>query len=364
MGLKTLTLWVGLLALPAAAQDTIRIATFDPGLTRKGPGLLLRDITNGNQQVQAAAQVIAAAAPDAIVLTGFDWDLDGIALTAFAQVLSQHGLDMPHRFTAMPNRGLPTGLDLDADGRLAEADDAQGWGQFTGQNGMAVMSRLPIGGVTDHSAFLWRDLSGHLMPQTQPRIDAIQRLSTTSHWDVSLTTPHGPLHLLVWSATAPVFDGPEDRNGRRNHDEAVFWLDRLPPAPFVMAGKLNLDPQDGDGRREAFDRLLTKVTDPQPRGNWQPPQTGANADHLGDPALDTAVFDAGSPGNLRVDYVLPAQDIPIVASGVLWPEPDDPMAEAVSTASNHRLVWVDVIPYASKEAIADQARSRSSALTQ
>lgn len=145
------------LAGPAAARD-LRIATYDPGLSRPGPGLLLRDIRRADPQVLAAAQVIAAAAPDAILLTGFDWDHDGLALSAFAQVLEQAGHPMPHRFAARPNSGMPTGLDLDGDGRSGGAGDAQGFGQFSGQNAMAILSRLPLGPVTDHTAFLWRDL--------------------------------------------------------------------------------------------------------------------------------------------------------------------------------------------------------------
>lgn len=327
-----------LLAGPAAAQD-LRIATYDPGLTREGPGLLLRDIRRADPQVLAAARVIAAAAPDAILLTGIDWDHDGLALTEFAALLDQAGHPMPHRFAARPNSGMPTGLDLDGDGRAGGAGDAQGFGQFTGQNGMAILSRLPLGPVTDHSAVLWRDLPGNLMPPGAPEG---QRLSSTAHWDVPVLTQAGALHLLAWSATPPVFDGPEDLNGRRNHDEAAFWLHHLPPAPFVLLGNPNLDLVDGEGRPEAMAALLAQAQDPQPRGAFQPEQTGANAGQKGDPALDTAVYDPAGPGNLRVDYAWPAQGLRVTASGVLWPAPGDPLAPAVEAASNHRLVWVDI----------------------
>ena len=326
----------------AATAQTIRIATYDPGLTRKGPGLLLRDIRKNDPQVLAAAQVIAAAAPDAILLTGIDWDLDGQSVRAFAAKLAEAGLDLPHVFAGRPNSGLATGLDLDADGRLGEPDDAQGWGQFTGQNGMALLSRLPLGEVRDYSDTLWRDLPDNLMPETAPEVAAVQRLSSTAHWDIPLLTPAGPLHLLAWSATPPVFDGPEDRNGRRNRDEAAFWLDRLPETPFVLIGNANLDPVDGEGRPDALNALIAGTQDPQPRGAWQPPQTGANAVQKGDPALDTASFRDSGPGNLRVDYLLPSRSLKIVASGVLWPAPDDPLARSIVAASDHRLVWVDL----------------------
>ncbi|GGF53221.1 hypothetical protein GCM10011402_01590 [Paracoccus acridae] len=327
-----------LLAAPAAAEG-LRVATYDPGLTRKGPGLLLRDIRRDDPQVLAAAQVIAAAAPDVILLTGIDWDHDGLALAAFAQVLGQAGHPMPHSFAARPNSGMPTGLDLDGDGRTGGAGDAQGFGQFTGQNAMAVLSRLPLGQVTDHTAALWRDLPGNLMPPAAPDD---QRLSSTAHWDVPVLTDAGPLHLLAWSATPPVFDGPEDLNGRRNHDEAAFWLHHLPRAPFVLLGNPNLDIVDGEGRAQAMTALLDHAQDPQPKGTFQPEQTGANAGQGGDPALDTAVYDPAGPGNLRVDYAWPARGLRIIDSGVVWPAPGESLAATVEAASNHRLVWVDI----------------------
>lgn len=330
-----------LVAAPLAAQD-LRVATYDPGLTRAGPGLLLRDIRRADPQVLAAARVIAAAAPDVILLTGIDWDHDGQALSGLAALLDQAGHPMPHRFAARPNSGMPTGLDLDGDGRAGGADDAQGFGQFTGQGGMAILSRLPLGPVTDHSADLWRDLPGNLMPPAAPGVAEVRRLSSTAHWDVPVLTERGPLHLLAWSAAPPVFDGPEDRNGRRNHDEAAFWLHHLPEGSFVLMGKPNLDLADGEGRVQAMAALLDHVQDPQPRGAFQPDQAGANAGQKGDPALDTAVHDPAGPGNLRVDYIWPAKALRATGSGVIWPAPDDPLAAAVEAASNHRLVWVDI----------------------
>lgn len=329
MDLRALALAL-LIAAPAAA-DSVRIATYDPGLSRKGPGLLLRDIQAADPQVLAAAQVIVAAAPDVILLTDFDWDLDGLALSAFAATLADAGHPMQFRFAGQPNSGLATGLDLNGDGRTGRADDAQGFGQFTGQGGMAVLSTLPLGEVRDYSDMLWRDLPGNLMPEDTPApVTAIQRLSSTAHWDVAVTTPDGPLHLLAWSATPPVFDGPEDSNGRRNHDETAFWLRHLPQAPFVALGKINLDAEKGDGRPEAMTRLLDYAQDPLPE----------RADAGPGDALTTALFT--DPGNLRVDYVLPGKMLEVTGSAVLSPPPDDPFARTVETASNHRLVWVDV----------------------
>ena len=230
-----------------------------------------------------------------------------------------------------------------------EPDDAMGWGQFSGQGGMAILSRLPIdaGGVRDYSGFLWADLPGNLIPPDMPQaVVDVQRLSTTGHWQVPVMRPGGqPLVLLAWHATPPVFDGPEDTNGRRNHDETVFWrllldgaLPMPPPdAPFVLLGDANLDSVDGDGLRDGIGGLLAlpMLQDPAPRGT----HGRADPGQTGDAALDTALYDFGG---LRVDYVLPSADLAVAAAGVLWPPEGDPLAAVLAAASRHRPVWVDI----------------------
>ncbi|WP_252727010.1 endonuclease/exonuclease/phosphatase family protein [Paracoccus sp. C2R09] len=334
MDLRALVL-AALMVTPAMA-DPVRLATWNPGLSRQGPGLLLRDIAAREGQVVAAARIIAHLRPDAILLTGFDWDLEGRALIAFGDLLAEMGHPMPHRFAARPNSGMATDRDMDGNGRLGEARDAQGYGDFTGQSGMAILSRWPIGPVSDYTALLWRSMDGNRMPDG-PNGD-IQRLSTTAHWDAVIKTPDRPLHLLAMSATPPAF---EDRNIARNHDELAFWLNRLPNAPFAVIGNLNVDLSDGDGDPSALLRMLDVTQDPQPRGAFQPPQTGPNAGHSGDAALDTAEYDR-DPGNLRLDYILPAKGLTVTGAGVFWPAPDDPLAGAAGLASHRKPVWIEL----------------------
>ncbi len=338
--------------MPVRAES-LRIATFSPELTRKGPGLLLRDIERGKDaQIEAVIAVIAEVAPDVLLLTGFDWDYDGAALAALAERLAQAGQGYPYRYAPQPNTGVPTGLDLDGNGRLGEPRDAQGYGRFTGADGMALLSRLQVIPEESHdfTGFLWRDLPDALIEGAalSPEALAVQRLSTTAHWDVALRMPgNGRLHLLAWAATPPVFDGPEDRNGRRNHDEAAFWLRYLdgqldlppPQAPFVILGDANLDPADGEGRREALTALLRdpRLHDPHPTSAGA--AASADPDHRGDPALDTVDY-GDRTGNLRVDYVLPSADLQVTGMGVYWPEGEG--GATAAEASRHRLVWVDI----------------------
>jgi hypothetical protein len=345
--------------LPASA-DTLKIATYNVEMTRKGPGLLLRDIATGRDpQTESAAAVIAASAPDVLLLTGFDYDMGLAALQAFAARVAEKGQLYPHLFAFRPNTGWATGLDLDGDGRLGGAGDAQGFGRFAGEGGMAILSRLPIdaAAVQDFSGYLWQDLPGSLIDGAglSDAAMALQRLSTTGHWSVPVTLSDGSvLQLLAWHGSPPVFDGPEDRNGRRNHDETIFWTRLLdgdmpwpaPNAPFVIIGDANLDPRDGDGRSDALANLLAdpRVQDTLPKslGGAKATQGSPNDAHKGDPALDTADWpEQDGPGNLRVDYVLPSADLQVISSGVWWPMPGA-LADQAAQASRHRLVWVKI----------------------
>lgn len=344
-----LIVWAGY----PAHTETYRIATYAAPLSRDGPGLLLRDLRKGDDPAIAAIiDVIGHVAPDVILLTDFDYDLGGQALDAFADTLGQ----FPYRFAALPNAGMPTSLDLDGDGYTGDARDAQGYGRFSGDGGMAVLSRYPIGPVTDLSATLWKDVTGAVMPTTVdgpfPSIVAqdVQRLSSTAHWIVPIAPADGLVfHLLAWSATAPVFDGPEDRNGLRNRDELRVWenlLDAAPPRNSIVIGNANLDPADGDGLREAMQMFLQRVDlqDPKPRSAGG--VAAAAADHLGDPALDTADWPDRRPGNLRVSYILPSSNLTVAGAGVFWPAPDDAFSDVLGAdgllAGPHRLVRVDI----------------------
>lgn len=330
-----------------AGAEILRIATFDPELSRKGPGILLRDIQRGkDKQVQAVVAVIAASDADVVVLTQIDYDYEGRALAALQAALTQADSPYPHSFLARPNSGVRTGQDMDGDGRVG-ARDAQGFGRFPGDGGMAVLSRLPLALVADFSPTLWRDAPGGA-PDAVIGPDS-QRLSSVGHWHLRITTDAGQtLDLLTMAATPPVFDGPEDRNGYRNAAELAFWVDYLraspPPGPWVLAGKLNTDPADGDGRPGVLRGFLSSglAQDAAPKSAGG--AAAADPSHRGDPALDTADWDdpPDGPGNLRADYVLPQAGLTLLDAGVFWPAPGEPGAEAAALASSHRLVWVDV----------------------
>jgi hypothetical protein len=250
---------------------------------------------------------------------------------------------------------------------------------------MVVLSRFPIEskGARTFRKFLWRDMPGALLPDDaatptpadwySPAMLAVLPLSSKSHWDLPVRIGGVTLHLLASHPTPPAFDGAEDRNGRRNHDEIRFWNDYLTAEKsgyigddqggrggfkgkaFIIMGDQNSDPVDGASLNDAIDALLAN-----PRLNSQfVPQSGGaieasvaqggvNAGQRGDPRFDTADFNDRGPGNLRVDYLLPSKGLPVCAGGVFWPAQGDPAAALVwgdhpPPSSDHRLVWLDLI---------------------
>lgn len=309
----------------------MRVATYNTELSRRGPGILLRDILKGDDpQINAVTATILAANADIIALQGIDYDLENRTLSALNEVLSQAGLNYPHLYSAPPNAGLMTALDLDGDGKTGGPGDAQGYGRFYGHGSMAILSKHPIvvAQVQDYSDLLWRDLPGALLPQKDgapfPSRDAleIQRLSSHGHWVIPMEHPtFGEITILTYHATPPVFDGPEDRNGKRNHDETVFWTHLLdgttgssPSGPFILMGDANLDPDRGDGLGGAMRTLLAHPA-------------------LQDPLPDQPTVNFSQTGPLRVDYVLPSAGLTVTDAQVMPINAD---------ASRHALVWVDI----------------------
>ncbi|MDU8942617.1 endonuclease/exonuclease/phosphatase family protein [Ovoidimarina sediminis] len=344
-----------LAAAPGAAAETIRIATFNAELAREGPGLLLRDLLkDAAPDITSARDLIALAHADIVVLQGFDYDYGNHALVAFRDRIARDGPRYTHLFSAVPNAGLRSGMDLDGNGQRDGARDAHGYGRFAGQGGMAVLSRWPIALRSDFTALRWADLPEAGLTPEDPGAGT-RRLSSVAHWVLTVTpNDRPPITLMTWHATPPVFDGPEDLNGRRNRDETLLWRAYLdgalgadpPQTRFILAGVANSDPSDGEGLKGGIGWLLSdpRLQDPQPESPYgalaADAQKGANLSHGGDPAGDTADWadGEGGPGNLRVDYVIPSADWNVAAAGILWPETPG------EGASRHGLVWADLTP--------------------
>ena len=327
------------LAPRASAAAPLRIATFDVELARRGPGLLLRDIVQGKDpQVAAAVAVIARANPDVLLLTGIDYDLGLAALRALRDRLAGAGAVYPDLFALQPNTGVPTGT-RHRRRRPALADRAtpRATAASPAQGGMALLSRAagrPRGEARFLRPALARPARGAVARRGAERCrhGRCSACPTTGHWDVALRRPAAaPLHLLAFAAAPPVFDGPEDRNGRRNHDEIAFWqalLDGalpMPPPPAALRGARRRQPRPCRRRGPARGDpgAAVPIRGFRIRRRAAPAaRTAATPGQTGDPALDTADWpEDGGPGNLRVDYVLPSAGLKVTGAGVFWPAP-------------------------------------------
>jgi len=366
------------------AETSVKVATFNLALNRSQPGELVSELRGGNSEAaKKLAEIIQRHHIDVILLNELDRDDAREAARLFADeylAVSQNGfdpIDFAFSFCGPVNTGVPSGHDLNGDGKSDGPEDAFGFGRFPGQYGMVLLSRYPIleDKVRTFQKLPWASMPDALRPEGYYSDDVWRqlRLSSKSHWDVPIgigTVKDGMIvHALCSHPTPPAFDGEEDRNGCRNHDEIRFWVDYLSdgksdwiqddrgtrgglPAGqhFVVLGDLNCDPVDGDARREALLALLghPRVHDPAPRSlggaEQKLKQFGANMQQSGDAACDTGDFDdkpGQGPGNLRVDYVLPSQDLRTLGSGVFWPKSHDPGLKLAET-SDHRLVWIDL----------------------
>lgn len=366
---------------PPKSYVRVRFACFNVALNREKQGQLAAELKRKDStQAQKIAEIIQRVRPDILLLNEVDHDDGASALTelcrnylAVAQN-EQAPCEFPHQFVSDVNTGTDSGLDLNKDGKRQTPDDAFGFGLFPGQYGMALLSRYPLGEPKrTFQKFLWRD-----MPQAQwptepeskaefysPEAKSIFRLSSKSHWDVPIQIDSHTIHVIAAHPTPPVFDGREDRNGCRNHDEIRLIADYLKGdsyiyddagsrgglpagASFVVMGDLNSDPSDGDSEIPAIQQLLNhplvnaSIVPTSEGGRAASQKAGQiNATHQGDPSADTGDFNDRSIGNLRMDYVLPSKDLRIVGSGVFWPTEGDALA-SLAGASDHHLVWIDI----------------------
>jgi hypothetical protein len=407
-----------LVVMPTAAHAAppradVRFSTFNASLNRFFEGQLAEHLsTPNNQQAKNVAETIQRYRPDVLLINEFDyWAADpqrpvDLFRDNYLEV-SQNGaqpIHYPYSYIAASNTGIASGKDLNNFGGVVTTplapgygDDSFGFGEFPGKFAMVVYSKYPIDtdAVRTFQLFLWKDMPGNLMPIPfySPDEVAILRLSSKSHWDVPIEIGKKTVHFLVSHPTPPVFDGPEDRNGRRNNDEIRFWADYITPARsgyiyddervrgglkpgelFVIAGDQNSDPFDGDSIPGSIQQLLdhplvnTKTTPSSLGGPWASRvQDLLNLNHRGNPAYDTADFcdfpppvppaPCSGPGNLRADYVLPRKNMQIVDAGVFWPSNDPADADPLrpfaylvdltgfgfpAPTSDHRAVWIDV----------------------
>jgi endonuclease/exonuclease/phosphatase family metal-dependent hydrolase len=351
-----------------------------------------------NPRLKRIAAIIQEIHPDIILINEIAYDQPGSPGFSKGDVPGQNGQRLADNFLKKPqgpnlkalnfqafmdpsNTGLNSGHDLNNNGSSvttfpqppgAESNgapgrqtpegreygnDSWGFGTFPGQYAMALLvsDRFKIleKQVRTFQKFPWNDMPGALLP-VDPQTgkpwysdDEIANfpLSSKSHWDVPVQLPNGAvLHLLCSHPTPPAFDGEEQRNKKRNHDEIRFWSDYLNNAdymvddngnsggyhsqdPFVILGDLNADPTKGESLGNPIQKFL--LDNPRIQGTFVP-----HAASMEGPDADNT-----SDWGMRVDYVLPSKGLKIVDGGV-WRYQQDAEKYPVS---DHFPVWLDVV---------------------
>lgn len=393
------------------ASLQLRVATFNASLNRASLGQLAGElVVTSNTQAKRVAEIVQRVRPDVLLINEFDVDPTSAATRVLALdrfhnnylAVSQNGqgaISYPYRYSAVSNTGVASGFDLDNDGTVNTTvpasgaavgakdnygNDCWGFGWFPGQYSFAVYSKYPLQttAIRSFQNFKWKDLPGHVMPPGyySTAEQNVLRLSSKNHVDIPIEVKPGQIfHLLASHPTPPSFDGAEDKNGRRNHDEIRLWKEYISNASFiyddagvfgglsaasgeqrfVILGDLNADPLDGDSFNGAVNQLrnhalVNSAPNPASAGGAEQGALlgGANSNDIGLHANDTSYFGV-STGNLRVDHVLPSKvGFSVANSGVYWPASTEPTygglflsASYVQTeqVTDHRLVWMDLV---------------------
>lgn len=371
---------------------SLRVATFNVSMEAKNytdniqldmenisSNELTHALQSGHQQIRNIAEIIQRANPDIILLNEFDRvDDSSTNIRYFIHEYlgkpqhNQQRLNYPYFYQGAVNTGVKVNSDLNHGGKSNQLPvDVHGFGHFIGHFGMVLLSKYPIDtkAIRTFQKFKWHDMPNALKPidpvtnqswYTEETWQAL-RLSSKSHWDIPININDKTVHILASHPTPPVFDGPENRNGNRNHDEIRFWFDYInneqgayiyddnghkgalrTNQPFIIVGDLNASRVEGDAIMTETSlgivALLNtdKIQDPLPLslGGQSHSSENINAAH------HTAYWE------MRADYVLPSKfGFIIKKSGVFWPHKNEETHRLIKNrqaSSDHRLVWVDI----------------------
>jgi hypothetical protein len=340
---------------------------------------LTQALHKNHLQIKNIAEIIQRVNPDIILLNEFDRvDDSNSNIRYFINNYlgkSQHNqqtINYPYFYQGAVNTGVKINSDLNQDGKSNQLPaDAHGFGHFIGHFGMVLLSKYPIDekAIRTFQKFKWHDMPNALKPinpeTNQPwypqKTWQALRLSSKSHWDIPIKINDEIIHILASHPTPPVFDGLENRNGKRNHDEIRFWFDYINAEQgdyiyddnhqkgalktnqrFIIMGDQNASSVEGDAimtkKSQGIIALLSsdKIQDSLPKslGGQNNLTENSNGIH------HTAHW------GMRADYVLPStMGFIVKESGVFWPQKNEKTYHLIKNrqaSSDHRLVWVDV----------------------
>lgn len=386
----------------SAQPITVRVATFNIEDVRG------TDLVDDKQpRLKNLARVINTVKPNILLLNEIAYDMAGSPgfkegdtpgqnAQRFVDLYVHPGAADGIRYKVyMPetNTGVSSGFDLDNDGNIvttfpvppgakpdgspgeqtaqgrAYGNDCWGFGTFPGQYGMALLvdERLTIDteNIRTFARLPWDYIQGAYLP-TKVNTDGTPtsegwyseeelkyvRISSKTMAVVPVKLPSGAVvHIIASHPTPPAFDGPEQRNKKRNHDEIRLIGDFIDGMPylvddnekegglgrfdsFIVMGDLNADPKKGSSFKDPMTRHL--LTNRRVNGDFVPV---SDVVITGLEPSDTARF------KMRVDYVLPSVDIKVLRGAVYREAPTTLSTSAdagKSFPSDHFPVYLDV----------------------
>lgn len=362
-------------------------------------------------QIRNVAETIQRTRPNVFLLAEFNNDGEGKDMKAiegfhdnylaYAQNDQLKPISYQFRKNIATNTGKPSGFDLDNNGKATNIqNDAWGFGNYYGQYAFAVFSQFQIdeNNIRTFQNFKWKDMPGEtnlkIVKCDDPtKIPAGKScddnwysdeaweqfpLSSKNHADlpIIIPTPSGEqvIHFLVSHPTPPIWANAANHNVIRNHAEIEFWKDYIESdnymyddkgitgglaagSKFVIAGDLNADPIQGDGDLTAINDLQKSplVNIHATIGSQTPTSKGGpecfdldicTGDNKNTPYIDHITSKSG----LRLDHVIPSENLTVTDSGVFWPASnedgyhlvyDKELGNSKGVSSDHRLVWVD-----------------------
>lgn len=366
----------------------IRIASFNAGFDDYDSSVesLAEFQSSDYIKAQKIAEIIQRTKADILLLNEIDGNDEGATLQAFQEnylAVSHNGstpIEYPYTYMSDCNTGVPTHRDLNNDGSRDGPDDAYGFGSYPGKYCMAVLSKYPIdeNNVRSFQKYLWKDMPGAQIPTDEMGNHwygednwNILRVSSKTHLDIPITIDDKIVHVLGSHPTPPVFDGEEDRNGKRNFDEIRLFADYINPQSdylyddqnnqnvtlgneerFVILGDQNASAKEGDALTvegvNAIEQLtLSPYVNPYLHEDSPQLRIPVSAGGIENGGAENPYSSTHTAGwKIRADYVLPsAYGLKIEQSGVFWPRENDNLYYLLSPSdksSDHRLVWMDL----------------------
>jgi len=337
-----------------------------------------------DQQLTAAADIIARFAPDIVGLNELQYDIANLPMSGMpgAPMPSTPGafdggaenarrmadlvqannaeVEFVDTLTTLGNSGFYWTGDTMGQNSFV----LRGWGEWRGRHNTGVMSRYPIlkDQVRIITDFAWEDLPDNKIAEIEAATGIIVPsgfpLFEKSLNIVPIQVEDQVLYLVMLHTVPPAFD---PINPYRNHDElhglALFLDGQLPgiePLPadakFIVMGDLNADPEDGDG---SIAGAIQQVIEHPAVVGWFPSgagfkgQNGQYNTYLSGCGYDdgTTVQDPADKWQMQLDYMLPSTNIGTPLEGaVFWPDhmENRPDFDLACHASDHRFVYADI----------------------